>query len=220
MSAEDFSFLPPEHKAAAPIVNFPKTEESRLAGKRWEINLGFIALAAIFLFFVFNFFSVGRINEQKGKDSFEVVQSVPNSSAQIAPASLPTVSETERLVDINLSEQKMIIFENNQQLKEYVISTGKRSTPTRTGNFTVISKYPKAYGVIQGILWTMPFFLGIYKVGDTENGIHELPFANGLRERAIDMGYPVSHGCVRLGIGAAEEVYNWAPLGTPVRIHY
>jgi lipoprotein-anchoring transpeptidase ErfK/SrfK len=27
-----------------------------------------------------------------------------------------------------------------------------------------------------------------------------------------------SHGCVRMGIGAAKEMYEWAPVGTRVII--
>jgi lipoprotein-anchoring transpeptidase ErfK/SrfK len=33
------------------------------------------------------------------------------------------------------------------------------------------------------------------------------------------LGIPVSHGCVRVGIGPAENVYNFATIGTKVVIH-
>jgi lipoprotein-anchoring transpeptidase ErfK/SrfK len=29
----------------------------------------------------------------------------------------------------------------------------------------------------------------------------------------------VSHGCIRLGIGPAETLYNWTEVGTPVYIY-
>jgi len=51
-------------------------------------------------------------------------------------------------------------------------------------------------------------------------GLHELPeWANGYKEGQNHLGIPVSHGCVRLGIGDAAQVYNWAEVGTPVYIH-
>jgi lipoprotein-anchoring transpeptidase ErfK/SrfK len=34
-----------------------------------------------------------------------------------------------------------------------------------------------------------------------------------------DFGFPVSHGCVTLGVPDAEWLYNWTPAGTPVWIH-
>jgi len=77
-----------------------------------------------------------------------------------------------------------------------------------------------AIGVIKGQVWSMPYFVGIYQAGSTENGIHELPFLNGYRESSSSIGYPISHGCVRLRIGEAEKVYNFSKIDTPVYVHY
>jgi lipoprotein-anchoring transpeptidase ErfK/SrfK len=99
-------------------------------------------------------------------------------------------------------------------------STGKPSTPTRLGEFTVLSKYPMAYGGADGLRWAMPYFIGFYLSGSLENGIHELPFLNGAREGERNLGHAVSHGCVRLAIGVAEKVYNWTEVGiTKVFVH-
>jgi lipoprotein-anchoring transpeptidase ErfK/SrfK len=52
------------------------------------------------------------------------------------------------------------------------------------------------------------------------HGIHELPeWKNGYKEGANHLGTPVSHGCVRLGVGPAAKVYGWAEVGTPIVIH-
>ena len=51
-------------------------------------------------------------------------------------------------------------------------------------------------------------------------GIHELPeWPNGYKEGEAHLGTKASHGCVRLGVGPAEYLYNIAPLGTKVIIH-
>lgn len=51
-------------------------------------------------------------------------------------------------------------------------------------------------------------------------GIHELPvWPDGIKEGENHLGTPVSHGCVRLGVGPAEFLYNWTPIGTPVKIY-
>jgi lipoprotein-anchoring transpeptidase ErfK/SrfK len=139
---------------------------------------------------------------------------------KISDVFLPITSDSRKEIEIDLRRQKMLIFIDDKKIAEYVVSSGKRTTPTKAGNFSIISKYPVAYGIIDGVVWTMPYFMGIYIVSGAENGIHELPLANGWRESVRDMGYPVSHGCVRLGIGDAEKVYNFAKIGMPVRIHY
>ena len=59
----------------------------------------------------------------------------------------------------------------------------------------------------------MPFWMQFTGMG---HGIHELPeWPGGYKEGAAHLGIPVSHGCVRLGIGPAQTVYNWADKGTP-----
>jgi lipoprotein-anchoring transpeptidase ErfK/SrfK len=64
----------------------------------------------------------------------------------------------------------------------------------------------------------MPFWMAITPGGSF--GIHELPeWPDGDKNGANDLGSPVSHGCVRLGIGPAERVYNWAEIGTPVVVY-
>ena len=50
-------------------------------------------------------------------------------------------------------------------------------------------------------------------------GLHELPETATWKEVPDHLGTPVSHGCVRLGVGPAEAVYNWTEIGTIVYIH-
>ncbi len=125
-----------------------------------------------------------------------------------------------KYIEVTLSTQNFKYFDQGIMLGEFLTSTGKPSTQTRQGTFTAFSKYEMAYGGISGQTWGMPYFIGFYKSGATENGIHELPFLNGLREGNGDLGHAVSHGCVRLGIGPAKEVFNWVEINkTKVWVH-
>ena len=137
---------------------------------------------------------------------------------------LPQLKPTEKKIDINLKTQKMSLWQDGQMIGEYPVSTGKRSTPTLAGNFKVLTKLTTAYGCGDGQCWRMPYWLGFYTAAGSENGIHELPFIksgnNWFREGQSSLGFAVSHGCVRLGIGNAELVYNFAATGTPVITHY
>ncbi len=125
-------------------------------------------------------------------------------------------SMTPKVIEINLSSQTLTRWENGQKLDENLISSGKRGSQTPTGLFQVRSKTGMAYSRKYRLY--MPYWIAFTGWG---HGIHELPiFRNGRREGANHLGRPVSHGCVRLGVGSAETVYNWAEIGTPVIVHY
>jgi lipoprotein-anchoring transpeptidase ErfK/SrfK len=119
---------------------------------------------------------------------------------------------------VDISEQHMYVYENDQLIYSFVASTGINNS-TRTGLFHVQSKYPNAYGATWNI-W-MPSWLGIYYAGGLENGIHALPILPGGGELwAGYLGSPVSYGCVVLGSYEASVLYNWAEIGTPVEIRW
>jgi len=118
-----------------------------------------------------------------------------------------------RYIDIDLTAQRLCQVEGNTAGACYIISSGKASMPTPTGTFSVTGKDLRAFSSKYGLY--MPYwqqFNGPY-------GIHELPETNTWKEVPDHLGTPVSHGCVRLGVGPAQEVYNWTSIGTPVYIH-
>jgi vancomycin resistance protein YoaR len=119
-----------------------------------------------------------------------------------------------KYIDIDLAQQKLCQIEGNNILGCYAISSGKPSTPTPIGTRTIQSKNPRAWSAPYGLY--MPWFMAM----GGGYGIHELPeWPGGYKEGANHLGTPVSHGCVRLGVGPAETVYNWTDIGTPVYIH-
>lgn len=124
--------------------------------------------------------------------------------------------EEGKYIDINLKIQVLTIFENGKLLDAYMISSGKRGMETPQGSFQVSNKTPRAWSKKYGLF--MPYWMAIVKSGDF--GIHELPeWPGGYKEGVNHLGIPVSHGCVRLGVGPAERVYTWAEIGTPIIIH-
>ncbi len=118
-------------------------------------------------------------------------------------------------IEINTGqEQKLYYFLGDVRMGEFKISSGKASMATPKGNFKIDGKALRAWSKYG--LW-MPYWLSL-KHGYF--GIHELPeWPNGTKEGANHLGHPVSHGCIRLGVGPAEFLYNWAPIGTPVKIY-
>lgn len=127
----------------------------------------------------------------------------------------PQVKEG-KYIDINLKSQVMTIFENGKLLDAFMISSGKRGLETPQGTFHIANKFPRAWSKAYGLF--MPYWMALVPSG--KFGIHELPeWPSGYKEGAAHLGIPVSHGCVRLGVGPAERVYGWAEVGTPVVVH-
>jgi hypothetical protein len=119
----------------------------------------------------------------------------------------------EKKIEINLAKQELSYFLSDVKMNAFPVSSGVRGT-TPTGKYIIKNKSQKAWSSYG--LW-MPYWLGIE---GERFGIHELPiWPNGYREGADHLGTPVSHGCVRLGIGPAKELYDWAAVGTPVYIN-
>lgn len=132
-----------------------------------------------------------------------------------APAPIPSGGSQRILVDI--SEQRMYVYQDGALLWSFIVSTGEPGRDTRPGNYSVLNKIPNAYGATWNI-W-MPHWLGIYWAGYLQNGIHALPILSG-GGRLWDgyLGTRVSYGCVILGIADAQTLYEWANVGTPVDI--
>lgn len=120
-----------------------------------------------------------------------------------------------KLIEINLANQKLSMVQDGKVLGTYIISSGKASMPTPRGTFQIQNKARRAWSEKYGLY--MPYWMAFTPSGSY--GIHELPeWPGGYKEGANHLGTPVSHGCVRLGIGPAKRLYDWAETGTPVII--
>lgn len=134
-------------------------------------------------------------------------------SEGVVATSSPDTATDKRIV-IKKSEEMLYAYEGDVLVLTQPVSTGLELTPTPTGTFFVYRKMPDSYmqgpvpGVsdqyydLPGVPWDLYF---------TQSGaaIHGAYWHN-------NFGRPWSHGCVNLPPAAAEELYEWAPLGTPV----
>lgn len=145
--------------------------------------------------------------QERGEEKVAVWEASP------AGGGSPGLSEG-KYIEINLSEQRLYLFEGNQAVDSFMVSTGKWSTPTPIGTRYIEGKSERAWSAKYGLY--LPWWNSL----GGGYGIHELPeWPGGKKEGEDHLGTPVSHGCIRLGVGPAEFVYNWAPEGTPVFIH-
>lgn len=120
----------------------------------------------------------------------------------------------QKYIEVDTKKQELTYFFDKIKINTFKVSTGKPSMPTPKGKFKIKNKYERAWSK-KYKLW-MPFWMGLK---DGSFGLHELPeWPNGYKEGLSHLGRPVSHGCVRLGVGQAEILYQWAEVGTTVNI--
>lgn len=135
----------------------------------------------------------------------------------------PRSPEPKRLsqrVDVDRQKQQMTYVLDGKAWQIWRVSTGRSGMATPAGEFKVVNKSLKPWSRSYG-LW-MPYWLGLGGSGlrNGSIGIHELPvWPGGYREGEDHLGKPVSHGCIRLGIGPAQYLYERVPVGTVVVIN-
>jgi LysM repeat protein len=145
---------------------------------------------------------------------------IPGSNGDTSdPGGAPPPSGGSQEIRVNLTQQRMYVYQDGALIWDWVVSTGEPGRETVPGNFSVLNKIPNAYAATWD-LW-MPNWMGIYWAGSLQNGIHALPIlSNGLRLWDGLLGQRVSFGCVILNIPEAQMLYDWAQVGTPVNITY
>ncbi|OQA39711.1 MAG: Muramidase-2 precursor [Chloroflexi bacterium ADurb.Bin325] len=117
---------------------------------------------------------------------------------------------------ISISEQRCWLYRGETVIAKWVCSTGRSGSATRPGTYRIQSKLPKAYGSTWDI-W-MPYWLGIYWAGASENGIHGLPWdaQTGNQIWSGYLGTPITFGCIMLDNVNAKMLYDMAYIGMPV----
>jgi tetratricopeptide (TPR) repeat protein len=151
-------------------------------------------------------------------DSDEAQALLNEIRARATPTPVPT-SPGRKRIEVNISEQRMYVWEGETLIYKWVCSTGEPGRNTATGRFAILDKIPEAWASTWRL--RMPYWMGIYWAGSLENGIHALPInPNGTRLWEGYLGSRVSYGCIILSTENARTLYNWAPIGTPVWVHY
>ena len=129
--------------------------------------------------------------------------------ALVYPMEQPPEGVTNgRWIEINIFEQTLAVYENNQMIFATLITSGSSRTFTRPGLFKIHEKLVNtnmagdigqegAY-FLMDVPWTMYF--------DERRGLHAEYWHDHL-------GYKSSHGCVNMSFPDADWVFQWADMG-------
>ncbi|MEK7327095.1 MAG: L,D-transpeptidase family protein [Chloroflexota bacterium] len=124
--------------------------------------------------------------------------------------SKPPVSNGRRWIDVNLTTQSVTAYEGDAPLATFVVSTGTWQHPTVTGKYNIYVKHQAADMRGPGyFLPDVPYVMYFYE----GYGLHGTYWHN-------NFGTPMSHGCVNLTIADAAWLFDFASVGTLVKIHY
>ena len=137
------------------------------------------------------------------------------SSIMPSPTPPPGVAGG-RWIEINLAEQTLAAYDNDQLAFATMISSGVDPYWTRPGLFQIYKKKETEdmsgsfeadksdFYSLQAVPWTMYF--------DQARAIHGAYWHT-------NFGYPQSHGCVNMSIGDSSWLYTWAKEGDWVWVH-
>ena len=139
---------------------------------------------------------------------------IQRTIAKVSPSSDPPEGMTwSRWIEVNLYEQTLAVYEDNELVFATLIASGVAPLYTYPGIFTVEEKKeitgmrwlgdPDIAYNLESVPWTMYF--------DEDRAFH------GAYWRA-SLGYPQSHGCVNLSVGDSHWLYNWADEGDHVYV--
>jgi hypothetical protein len=115
-----------------------------------------------------------------------------------------TAPKGQITIVVKISDRILELYNDGKLYKKYRIAVGKNDTPTPIGDWIVIWKSYRS-GDIFGTR-----FLGL----DVPWGGYGIHGTN----RPWSIGHFISQGCIRLRNKDIEELFEWVPVGTPVRI--
>jgi len=135
----------------------------------------------------------------------------PRGDFQMPVVSLPPTQD--KWIDVDLGQQRMAAYFGSEPVFGSLISTGRLATPTPKGTFEIFTKNsiqtmdgrPLGFDyVLPNVPWNMYF--------KTHYALHGTFWHD-------EFGTPQSHGCVNLPTPEAGWLFEWAPIGTLVKVH-
>jgi hypothetical protein len=120
-----------------------------------------------------------------------------------------------RWIEVNLYEQVMTVYENNQMIFATLIGSGGAPFYTKPGTFQIYRKIDFEYmtGAFESdrsdyyYIEQVPYIMYY----DDARALHGAYWNNYL-------GYPGSHGCVNISVADAHWLYDWSKVGDTVYV--
>ena len=150
------------------------------------------------------------LNNISNPDLLYVGQSLTIPAAgEYVPETVPAAPSAQgRSILVSTADQRIYAYENGAMVHTHLASTGRSVTPTVLGDYHIYVKYqaddmsgPDYF--LPQVPYTMYFYQGY--------AIHGTYWHNSF-------GRPMSHGCVNLPVEEAQWFFDFAEVGTLVRV--
>lgn len=121
----------------------------------------------------------------------------------------------QKRIEVDLTNQRLYAFDDDNKIYDFPISSGKIKTPTPTGGFWpwIKLRYTRMQGgsTIGGDYYNLPnvpYVIYFYNQNYPRNagyGLHGTYWHN-------NFGHPMSHGCINLRTADMAKLYYWINL--------
>ncbi len=121
-----------------------------------------------------------------------------------SPPSPGEAANAPFFIHVDVELKQLTLWQNDALIKRYTVATGAWDTPSPVGVFRITHRFSGQMGGFGTC------FLGL-NVPWGNFGIHGT-------NKPESIGYDASHGCIRMRVQDAEELYRLVPNGTVVVI--
>ena len=148
-----------------------------------------------------NALEVGLVLRIPADDALDLLD---DSFARLHPSQYPT--QTERWIEVDLSEQLVVAYEGTVPVRAFVISSGVGNTPTVTGTFRIWAKV--AMQDMSGGSRAAGSYYHLKDVQNVQYFYKSYAFHGTFWHD--NFGTPMSRGCVNMTEEAAEWLFEWS----------
>jgi lipoprotein-anchoring transpeptidase ErfK/SrfK len=147
------------------------------------------------------FHAVIAFQKQRGIKPSGVAGRRTQRELGLAAAPRPKTFRTGKRIEVSLGRQLAFLVRGNRVVRTIAVSTARPGWVTPRGQFKIYRK--------ERMSWSHPFgvwlpWASYFTGGIAFHGYPDVPV------------YPASHGCIRVPIPFAPELYAFATYGTPV----
>lgn len=120
---------------------------------------------------------------------------------------------TDTFVVVDKSEQRLFMYNDNELYFTTPVTTGKDTTPSDTGLFSIYSKETNRYLTGDNYRSFVSYWMP-YNGGE---GLHDASWRSEFGTQSYKTSG--SHGCVNLPTSIADDIYENVSIGTKVLVH-
>ncbi|MBQ5756852.1 MAG: L,D-transpeptidase [Erysipelotrichaceae bacterium] len=163
-----------------------------------------------------------NVSDHEYIDRGALKNSLRNALTSTANSSVKAtwVTVTNKLVEVDISEQTLWYYENGELIFSSPVVTGNADFGTGTPTGTYYVRRMKSPNTLRGADYVeyVDYWIGWDNDGGHIFGFHDASWRNGEFGGDIWLTNP-SHGCVNMPTDKAAQLYNSVEIGTEVYIH-